>query len=100
MLKSLLLGSLLLLALKQNTGRVELTVRDANSGHGVPGVAVTLTFKLPNETAGQAITLVTDPRGLAMFPSLNPGSYVIKVAAEGLDTRSFTDYVLVDPGSQ
>ena len=99
-MKALLLGTLILLTIQQGTtGRVEIMVRDANTSEGVPGVPVTLTFQFPNETAGTSMTLVTDPRGLAVFSALGEGIYRVRLAEE-FRPLPFTDYVLLDPGGQ
>jgi hypothetical protein len=100
LLKALLLGTFGLLTIQQSTtGRVEIMVRDANTREGVPGVPVTLTFKFPNEPAGPSTTLVTDPRGLAVFSALGEGMYRIQLGEE-FRPLPFTDYVLLDPGDQ
>jgi hypothetical protein len=53
--RALLLGVLLLLGRAQSdTGRVEVSIRDATAREriGISDVAVTLTFKFPSEPAG------------------------------------------------
>jgi len=94
----LLVGTLLLLAV-QGTGRVEILVHDSTTREGVPGVPITLTFKVPNEPAGPANTLVTDPRGLTTFSALRAGAYTINIG-EGFQAVSSSEYVLVEAGTQ
>jgi Carboxypeptidase regulatory-like domain len=99
-LRVFLLGTLILLTVQQSmTGRVEIMVRDANTREGVPGVPVTLTFKFPNQPAGPSTSLLTDPRGLAVFSALGEGMYTIKLG-ETFKPLPFTDYVLLDGGDQ
>lgn len=100
MFKALLLGTFALLSIQQSTtGRLEIIVHDANTREGVPGVPVTVTFKFPDEPAGPSTTLVTDPRGLAVFSALGEGMYRIKLGEE-YRALPFTDYILLDPGDQ
>ena len=94
----LLVGTLLLLAV-QGTGRVEILVHDSTTREGVPGVPITLTFKVPNEPAGPANTLVTDPRGLTTFSALRAGAYTINIG-EGFQAVSSSENVLVEAGTQ
>jgi Carboxypeptidase regulatory-like domain len=100
LIRALLLSALILLVVQQSTtGRVEITVRDANTREGVAGVPITLTFRVPNEPPGSPNTLVTDPRGLITFPALRTGAYTVSIA-EGFQAVSSSEYFLVDAGAQ
>src|SRR5215510_10555609 len=82
-----------------NTGRLEIIVRDATTREGVPGVPGTVTFKFPTEPAGPSTTFLTDPRGVALFPGLGTGNYVMKLGEE-YRALPFRDYIWIDPGDQ
>jgi hypothetical protein len=91
---------LLVLAI-QSTGRVEILVRDASTSEGIPGVPVSLTFRLPNEPSRPPTTLITDPRGVATFSALSVGSYAVSIG-EGYQAQagSLPASILIDPGTQ
>src|SRR5688572_32741721 len=90
---------MLLVAQQSTTGRVEILVRDASTREVLPGVPVTLTFKFPTEPAGPSTSLLTDPRGLAVFSGLATGNYIIKFG-DGFKPLPFTEYVWIDAGDQ
>lgn len=99
-MRPLLLTTLLLLAFGQaGAGRVDITVRDVNTREVVPGVPVSLSFRVPNGPAGLFNTIVTDPRGLATFSALSAGAYTIRIG-EGFQAASSSEYIVVDPGTQ
>jgi hypothetical protein len=64
------------------TGSILVRVTDAQGG-AVPGVTVTLTS--PVLVAG-TMTGVTDTGGVNRFPSLQPGTYTVKVELQGFRT--------------
>jgi hypothetical protein len=88
-----------LLALQGNTARIEIVLRDAATREAVPGVPVTVTLKYPLEPAGPSTTLLTDPRGIAVFSGLTAAPYLIKLG-ESYRTSGFNDFILLEPGDQ
>jgi hypothetical protein len=89
----------LLFTTQSSTGRLEIIVRDAKTREGLPGVPVTVTFKYPTEPAGPSTTLVTDPRGIAVFSALGTGNYLMKLG-EGYKPLPYTEYTFIDPGKE
>src|SRR5262245_48833712 len=69
------------------------------TGDVLPGVPVTLTFKFPTEPAGPASTLLTDPRGVAVFSGLAAGSYVPSFG-KGYRPSTTISYLLIDSGDR
>ena len=78
-------------------GRIEVTIRDGRTDEPIPGIAVTVTFRLPTEPVNQPTTLYTDPRGHLAFSGLRTGMYQFKVAGENLIVPVLPD-VWIDPG--
>ncbi len=70
------------LAAQVQTGSILVRVTD-EQGSSVPGVMVTLTS--PVLVAG-TMTGVTDTGGVNRFPSLNPGTYSVKLDLQGFRT--------------
>src|SRR5262245_58815127 len=60
------------------TSRLEGIIEDP-SGAVVPGATITVE----NEKNGWRATLVSDPRGFYVFPSLAPGEYTVTAEAPG-----------------
>ena len=66
------------------TGSILVRVTDAQGG-AVPGVTITLTS--PVLVSG-TMTAVTDTGGVNRFPSLQPGTYSVKLELQGFYTWS------------
>jgi hypothetical protein len=66
----------------ETTSAIVGQVRDA-SGAGVPGAAVTVT----NKETGLKRTAKTDESGRFNFPQLKPGTYSVKVEAQGFEPQ-------------
>ena len=64
-------------------GTVGGHVLDAQSGSGLPGVAVRLVPGLDPEATGEIATATTDASGAYQFASMRPGSYTAVAAMEG-----------------
>lgn len=89
---SLLLAPTGVLA-QASLGRLSGVVRD-QTGAVVPGAKVTIT----NEGRGQTVlTTTSNAEGIFVAPQLSPGSYTVKLEAEGFKTASYNE-VKVEPG--
>ena len=86
------------LPIQNDFGRLEVTVRDAGTRQGVVGVPVTLTASTGNEVRIPEATVLTDPRGVAVFPSLPLGTYFLKSDGTGYKPLSFTQYLFIEAG--
>jgi protocatechuate 3,4-dioxygenase beta subunit len=82
----LLLLSLTALAQTQTTGRIAGTVEDQN-GALITGAQVTIISK----ATGDERRVTTDTEGNYAVPLLLPGSYRIRVEANGFDPKIFDD---------
>jgi len=97
--RRLLLSVFLAMSAQGETGRVEIVVRDAVTGQALPGVPVTLTLKPFGEPNGPSSTVVTDPRGVALFSGLANGTYAPSVT-EPYRAASTPGFLLIDPGER
>jgi hypothetical protein len=91
--------SLIVLAVQGNTARIEILIRDAATRDAVPGVPVIVTLKYPLEPAGPSTTLLTDPRGIAVFSGLTAAPYLIRLG-ESYKPNGFNDFILLEPGDR
>jgi hypothetical protein len=66
----------------ETTSAIEGQVTDA-TGAAIPGATVTIT----NHDTGLQRSLKTDDQGRFNFPQLKPGTYSVKVQAEGFDSQ-------------
>ncbi len=83
------------IAAQNPLGSITGTVVDQTGGV-LPGATVVLT----NEgTGSQVQTAVTNDEGIFTFNQLSPGSYAVKIEADGFKTASYTQ-VKVEPGRQ
>jgi len=83
------------IAAQNPLGSITGTVVDQTGGV-LPGVTVTLV----NEgTGSQVQTTVTNDEGVFTFLQLSPGSFTVKIEADGFKTASYTQ-VKVEPGRQ
>jgi hypothetical protein len=74
------------IASAQTAGEINGTITDP-SGASVPNVPVTAT----NSETNVARSTTTNTSGLYSFPDLVPGTYQVKVAAQGFDTQIKTN---------
>ena len=99
-MRSLVLSVLFGIFAQGETGRVEVVVRDATTKQLLVGIPITLTYKFPNEPSGFSSTVLTDPRGVAQFPGVVTGRYLITSESFApLRTEDATDVQLrvIDP---
>ena len=74
-----------LMAQTADTGALQGTITDA-TGAVIPNATVTLT----SETTGQERTATTQGNGVYRFPLIPPGTYKLRVAANGFKTAEAT----------
>lgn len=72
------------------TGQITVTVVDKD---GVPLGGVTVTITSPDMVVAR-MDRVTNPSGVARFPSLNPGTYEIKCEITGFNTTVRKDIIV------
>src|SRR5262245_22589781 len=77
-----------------NTGRLSGTVTNPQ-GEVIGGATITVT---DNQT-GKEITLTTTGEGTYAFPTLNIGTYTVKVSAPGFKTHTATE-LKIDVGKE
>jgi len=95
----LLLSVFLAMLAQGETGQVEIVVRHALTGETLPGVPVTLTLKPFGEPNGPSSTVVTDPRGVAVFSGLANGTYAPSVT-EPYRAAYTLGFLVLDPGER